>query len=349
MVTIKTQEAERFLADPPADVRLFLIYGPDAGAVTERARGLESLAAKRDPGGGNLIRLGAEDLSADPGRVSDEALAVSMFGGAPILAIRVVDGRYNAMPALAPMLEEPPDAAWIVVEGGDLKPSSPLRKAFEACRKAAAIPCYELDTRDIGRMVRTMIKEAGLSIEEDAAEALAAGLGADRMASRNEIEKLILYAGTDNPVTLDHVTAAVGENLAFRSDRIIDAALLGRSAQMDDDLVRLRKEGQSAGGLATQMLRHLMSLQGLRERVDKGSNPRQVVEGARPPVFFKRRGLVIETLNRWPADYLRRARSVAGEAITASRKHPQLEFELISDALHRIALMARRLSRNMQG
>ena len=71
MVTIKTQDAERFLADPPADVRLFLIYGPDAGAVTERARGLETLAAKRDSAGGNLIRLGAEDLSADPGRVSD--------------------------------------------------------------------------------------------------------------------------------------------------------------------------------------------------------------------------------------------------------------------------------------
>jgi DNA polymerase-3 subunit delta len=348
MVSIKPQDADRFVADPPANVRLFLVYGPDAGAVTERARAVEKLAGKRDSAGGNLIRLGSEDLAGDPGRVSDEANAVSMFGGEPILAIRVADGRHNVMPALAPVLETPPDTAWIVVEAGDLKPSSPLRKGFEACRNAAAIPCYELDARDVGRMIRSMIKDAGLSIEDDAAEALGAALGADRMASRNEIEKLILYAGKDNPVTLAHVSAAVGENLASRSDRIIDCALLGRSAQMDDDLTRLRNEGQSAGGLATQMLRHLMSMQGLRERVDKGTNPRQAVEGARPPVFFKRRAMVIEALNRWPADYLRRARLVAGEAIAASRKHPQLEFELISDALHRIALMARGLSRSAQ-
>ncbi|HMB48564.1 MAG TPA: DNA polymerase III subunit delta [Afifellaceae bacterium] len=346
MAAIKPQQAERYLADPPDGVRLFLIYGPDAGAVTERARAVEKVAQMRDSAGGNLIRLGSEDLVADPGRLSDEANAVSMFGGEPILAVRVTDGRHNVMPSITPLLEAPPEAAWIVVEAGDLKPSSPLRKGFEASRAAAAVPCYELDARDVSQMIHLMFQEADLQIEPDAAEALAAGLGADRMASRNEIEKLILYAGRDNPVTLDHVHAAVGENLAFRSDRIIDAALLGRSAGMDDDLTLLRNEGQSASGLATQMLRHLMTMQALRERVDKGSSPRQAVEGARPPIFFKRRDLMIKALSRWPADYLRRARDAAGDAIAASRRQPQLEFELISDALHRIALMSRRLSRD---
>jgi DNA polymerase-3 subunit delta len=345
MTAIKPQEIDRFIADPPPGTRLFLIYGPDAGAVTERARSLERLAASRDPGGGNLIRLGSEELAADPGRVSDEALSVSMFGGEPILAIRVMDGRHNVMPALTPVLDDPPDAAWIVVEAGDLKPSSALRKAFEASSAAAAIPCYELDARDIGRMVRQMIDDAGLSIAKDAEEALVAGLGADRLASRNEIEKLILYCGGESPVTLAHVHAAVGENLAFRSDRIIDAALLGQSAAMDGDLVRLANEGQSPGGLATQLLRHLMTMQALREKVDRGTSPRQAVESARPPVFFKRRGHVTDALDRWPADHLRRARLAAGDAIAASRKHPQLEYALISDALHRIALMARQLQR----
>ncbi len=348
MVAIKPQEIDRYLAAPPADVRLFLIFGPDAGAVTERARALEKLAQSRDPDGGNLIRLDSDEVAADPGRVSDEARSVSMFGGEPVLAVRVADGRHNVMPALAPLLEDPPNSAWVIVEAGDLKPSSALRKGFEACAAAAAVPCYELDARDLGRMVRTMIADAGLTIDDDAAEALIAGLGADRLASRNEIEKLILYAGGDDPVTIDHVHAAVGENLAYRSDRIIDAALLGKSADMDGDLVRLENEGQSASGLATQLMRHITTLQALRERVDGGVSPRQAVEGARPPVFFKRRASVTEALGRWPADHLRRARLATGEAIAASRRHPQLEHTLVSDALHRIAAIARRLERGRQ-
>ena len=346
MVAVKTNDADRFIADPPDGLRLFLVHGSDPGAVTERARALERTAQKRDPAGGNLIRLNSEELTSDPGRVSDEALSVSMFGGEPILSIRITDGRHNLMPALQPLMETPPDAAWIIVEAGELRRTNPLRKAFEAGAHAASIVCYELDTRDLGRMIGTMVAEAGLAIEDEALETLSAMLGADRMASRNEIEKLILYAGRDDPITLAHVTAAVGENLALRSDRIIDSTLLGRAGDMDDDLVRLQSEGQSASGLATQMLRHLMAMQLMRERIDKGSNARQAVEGARPPVFFKRKAQVTDALGRWPADHLRRARIVTGDAIAASRRMPLLEFELVSNAMHRIALMARRLGRS---
>ncbi len=346
MVAIKPQATDRFLANPPENTRLFLVHGADAGGVTERVRTLEKLAQARDPGGGNLIRFQSDEVAADPGRISDEALSVSMFGGEPILSLRVSDGRHNVMPALAPMLETPPQGAWIIVAAAELRPTSPLRKAFEASADAASIICYELEDRDVGQMVRDMIREAGLAIDEDALETLTASLGADRLATRNEIEKLILYAGSDSPVTLTHVAEAVGENLALRSDRIIDAALAGRSAAMDNDLVRLRNEGQSASGLATQMLRHLMMMQSLRERVDTGSGARQAVEAARPPVFFKRRAMVTEALNRWAADDLRQARSWTADAIAASRKTPQLEFELVSDALHKIALEARKQGRS---
>lgn len=345
MVAVKPQNTDRFLADPPDNVRLFLIHGTDPGAVTERARALEATAQKRDPAGGNLIRLNSDELTADPGRLSDEALSVSMFGGEPILSVRMADGRHNLMPALAPLLEAPPEAAWIIVSAAELRPTSPLRKAFEASMDAASVICYELDERDVGQMIQTMVRAAGKTIDGDAAETLAASLGADRLATRNEIDKLLIYAGADDPITRQHVIAAVGENLALRADRIIDAALLGRSAMLDEDLTRFANEGQSASGLATQMVRHVMTLQAMRERVERGTNARQVVDGARPPVFFKRKAAVTDTLARWPAAQLRQARLATADAIAASRKTPLLEFELVSDALHRIALMARRLGR----
>ena len=34
---VKTQEADRFAANPPKDLRVALVFGPDAGLVQERA------------------------------------------------------------------------------------------------------------------------------------------------------------------------------------------------------------------------------------------------------------------------------------------------------------------------
>lgn len=347
MVAVKSQDADRFLTDPPGNIRMFLIYGPDAGAVTERGRAAVKIAVSSGSEDADLVRLGSEELAQDPGRLSDEALSVSMFGGDPVILVRVNDGRHNLIPALQPLLDTPPTAAWIVIEAGDLRGSNPVRKAFEASSHAASIVCYELDDRNLERMVRTVIADAGKAVDDDAVQALTSILGSDRLATRNELEKLVLYAGDDPAITIDHVTSTAGETLALRSDRIIDAALLGRMAEMDSDLVRLRNEGQSPSGLATQMLRHLMTMQLMRERFDNGPGARQVVDSARPPIFFKRRDAIAQALGRWPADYLQRARIIVGDAITKSRRTPQLEFDLVSDALHRIALMARRLARSM--
>ncbi len=346
MVAIKPRDADRFLAEPTGDIRMFLIHGADAGSVTERTRAIVKTAVSRGSGDGIVIRLGSEDLTHDPGRLADEALSVSMFGGDPVIIVRVNDGRHNLMPALQPLIDAPPDAAWIVIEAGELRTSSPLRKAFEGSDNTAAIICYELDNRDLGHMIRMVIADAGKAIDDDAALALTSVLGTDRLATRNELEKLILYAGDDPVITLDHVMTTAGETLALRSDRIIDAALLGYMADMDSDLVRLLNEGQSPSGLATQMLRHLLTMQSMRQRLDDGSVARQVVDSARPPIFFKRRSQVSEALRRWPARYLQRARMIVGDAVLMSRKTPQLEFDLVSDALHRIALMARRLAQN---
>ncbi|HEX2258070.1 MAG TPA: DNA polymerase III subunit delta, partial [Afifellaceae bacterium] len=130
MVAVKAQELDRFLSRQPAAARLFLVYGPDQGAVSERAGGIEALAKSRDPAGGTPRRFASDELSAQPGLLADEAYSASLFGGAPIIRLRVSDGRHNVVGAVEPLLERPPEEAWLIVEAGELRPAAPLRKLF---------------------------------------------------------------------------------------------------------------------------------------------------------------------------------------------------------------------------
>lgn len=344
MVSVKAHEADRFLAAPPDTLRLFLVYGSDQGAITERTRHLEQLALQRG-GGETIMRFGSDEISADPGRIADEVLSGSLFGGEPVVTLRVTDGRHNVIGALEPIIDRPPDAAWLIVEAGDLAASSPLRKAFERAERAVAAPAYPLEGRNLASFVRAAAEEAGVTIEPPALEVLLESLGGDRLAARGELEKLFLYAAGTTTIALEDVEAIVGDTTKSQTDQVIDAALLGDNESLEAELDRMRAEGGSAAALGTLALRHLILLQSLRATIEAGSSISDAVRSAKPPIFFRRKASVEAELSRWTSDALKDARHRVDRAIALTRLQPTLEDAAMSEALHTIALDARRLKR----
>jgi DNA polymerase-3 subunit delta len=344
MVAVKSHEADRYLAAPPDSIRLFLVYGTDAGAITERARHVERVALTRGCGD-EVLRIGSDELSSNPGRIADEAYAASLFGGEPVVALRVLDGRHNVIGALSPILEKPPEAGWVVVEAGELSTTSPLRKAFEDSKHAAAIPTYPLEGGELSTLIHAAIESAGMAIDPGALELLSENLGGDRLAVRGELEKLILYLGDQKIVTFDAVEAIVGDTTTAKTDHAIDAALLGDSEALELALSRLRAEGGMASALGALMLRHLLQLQSLRASVDSGERSQRAVDFARPPIFGRRKPMVVAELELWPSASIAEIRRRVDRAVMLMRLTPAIEEAAISDALHEIALDARKLKK----
>src|SRR5437764_15481149 len=78
---IKSHQADRFVARPPAGLVAALVYGPDQGMVRERATALAKSVVSdlNDPF--RVSELDEATLDADPARLWDEAAALSMIGG----------------------------------------------------------------------------------------------------------------------------------------------------------------------------------------------------------------------------------------------------------------------------
>lgn len=70
--------------------------------------------------------------------------------------------------------------------------------------------------------------------------------------------------------------------------------------ELVEGLAKARAEGVDAGQMAGAALRHFMLLDELRAAVDAGVSPTDAVNGARPPVFFKRKGKMETALGLWP-------------------------------------------------
>lgn len=342
MVAIKAGDVDAAIARPSPQTAVFLVYGPDSGLVGERVRRLVAGAVDNPDDPFQLVRLDGDELASDPLRLADEAHTVPLFGGRRAIWVRA--GSRNLASALTPVLQTPPQDAVVIVEAGDLSRTAPLRQLCEKMPAAAALPCYADGARDIGALIDDMSRKAGLRVEADARELLLASLGADRAASRSELDKLFTYAHGRDVVTVEDVAAVVGDVSAIAFDAAIDAAFLGDFATLDRSFTRLQAEGMDAGVLLGFALRHALTLMAARQAVDMGSPP-AVAIGSFRGLHFKRKAAVERQLRLWTTASLNRTTMEVGQAVSATRRHPQLATQHALKTLWAVAGMARRAAR----
>ncbi|MEP3276459.1 MAG: DNA polymerase III subunit delta [Stappiaceae bacterium] len=339
MVALKPAEIDRFLKQPHPDCLLVLIYGPDIGLVSERARALINQATSGNDDPFSQVKLSASDLTGDPDRLIDEILTIPMFGGRRTIWIK--DGSNAIAGAIKGALEVKGGDALVVVEAGDLKRGSALRKQIEQHKTATAVPCYADAERDIDRLIDEETRSSNLAISREARAALHSLLGADRMASRGELKKLCLYTQGQERIETDDVEKVVGDASALAVDALIDASALGDLAKLDHAIERFHASGMNGAVLAGMILRHFQWLDRARAEHDAGKGADQVVAGALPPIYFKRRPAVARQIALWSPTQLAKATALLNDCILQTRLMPDhLGHAIISDALLTLARVA---------
>ena len=313
---IAAHRIDDFLRRPDPRAGAVLLYGPDGGLVRERAERLlaQVVDDPRDPF--RVAELSLDAVRTDPARLVDEAQALSLTGGRRVVRLRQAgDG---AAPACRELLKLGSLEALVIVEAGELAAGSSLRRLFEQADNAAALPCYRDEGRDLAGLIRGLLSERHLRVEPDALAYLVDHLGADRGVTRSEIDKLALLLddGTGrSAVTLADAAAAVGDGAAVGLDDAVHAAASGEPGRLERALGRLLGEGQHPVRIVRALANHMARLHALGLEVAAGGKtPERAIEGAKPPIHFRRKDEVRAQLRRWPPEA---ALAALGELIEA--------------------------------
>lgn len=332
MVALKGAAIEAFVGNPSNDAALTIVYGPDTGLVAERGQQIASRLARRT--GGDVIRRDLSDR--DKSAVFEAAQGASLFGGDPVLLLRGAgNGDVSTIQALRGDFAQ----TQLVVLAGDLKPGSALRKLGEAAG-AYAVPCYRDDERAVSGLAREIAAEHGLSISANAARLLSNLLGGDRMSTRQEIEKLCLYAAGQSEISSDDVRAVCGDEAAYALGDIADAIGLGAPAEADADFIRARREGMAPQATLKVLRDHFLRLRQARAAVEQGSTAEAAMQSLRPRVFFKREQRFRTQLIRWSLPSIERALEMIEQADLRSRR----DVDLADSVLSRLSFSLARLS-----
>lgn len=344
MAQKKGYEVDSWLAKPDPSMGIVLLYGPDRGLVAERAKTFATRTGLPLDDPFSVVKLDGAEVDRDEGRLLDEARTVPMFSDRRLLWVRNASGQKALADDIKALTAEPARDAIILIEAGDLKKGTGLRAIVEAAGNAIALPCYADEARDLDTMIDDELRKAGMSMTLDARQALRRNLGGDRLASRGEVEKLVLYAHGRKEIGIEDINALSGDVSGASFDDAVDAMLDGKVGDFDIAFTRHCQSGGHPFLVLSSAMRQLQAMQAMRGQMESGGrNAASVVAGARPPVFFSRRKLVEKTLERWNVGALGRALNRLQTAVLQTRKRPDLSEALARQALLGIAIESARL------
>jgi DNA polymerase-3 subunit delta len=331
-VKLAPQRVAGFLRDP-GSCRVVLLYGEDHGMIRDRAAALVRTVAGSLDDAFLVADLGREEMA----RLTEEAASLPLTGGRRVVRLR--ETTEAATDQVAAILAGKATSL-VVLEAPGLATRSRLRTLLESAPDGAAIPCYPEEGRALADTIRAVLAEVGAAIDADALAWVSDQLGADRVSTRGEAEKLALYVGPRGRVDLDAAMACVGDLAGLSLDDALFAATEGDVARTDRALELALAEGASPVAMLRAGLMHLQRLHRVRLSVEDGVSMGDAVKAARPPVFFRRIGAFSRAVELWGAASLMAGMAGIAEAEQACKRTGAPDAVLSRNAILALARRA---------
>ena len=295
-----------------------LLFGPDQGLISETiARSIAVLAGS--PADPFLIaEVTPAQLKEDEALLSDQLLTLSMLGSRKIIVVRRATDTILKPVEAALAIPDAPN--FLLIEAGELPPRSKLRKAFESAKNAGAAGCYADGRQSLEQVIRQMTELRGVRIQPEASQELISRLGNDRMISRSEIEKLVLYAGDGGEIKIGDVVAMVGNNADLSIENVIFDTADGKTHAADQALAHALANGVAPVQILRALQKHFQRLHMVASQLKRGATLDAAISGLRPLVFFKVRQRFQRQCRLWSVDRLAAAMVLTLEAERQCKK-----------------------------
>ncbi|WP_210013497.1 DNA polymerase III subunit delta [Neorhizobium galegae] len=343
MAEVKSHEFDRFAEKSAELYKIFVIYGPDRGLVSERAALIAGKTGISQDDPFAMLKLDVSDLQGDPGRLLDEVNSMGLFGGSKLVWLRGAANEKPLLDTIQVLADGPAPANILIVEAGDLKKGSGLRKIAEPSRSIAVIPCYADDIKALNSLIDSELGSEGLRISPGARQRLLELLGGDRVASRNEIRKLALYCRGTGMVEEAQIDEIIGDASAVSADEAVDAILGGDLPGLHRAIQKIVSSKTPVFLVLQSCLKQFQLLDLMKAEMEENKlQTAQVMMTLGRHIHFKRKPIIEKALRTWSSPALARETERLQAAILMSRQRQSLEPNIAFHTLMATAIQSTR-------
>lgn len=294
---IQTRSVTDFLNAPDAGVFGALVYGPDSGQALAHSRTIiqKILGSNYEPT--SIIEMDDASLKSDPAKLADECGAMNLLGGRRIVWLRNISDKHVSLieSCISLLVKD----CYLLVTAGDLASRDKLRGLFEQRKDLAAVACYRLEGNQLAMHIRGILEAEQFRVDRNVVDTLVRELGNDLMITKNELEKLCLYAHGKSQITLEDVEATLLHNDQHEIDALCQHYCDANAAGFDSLWQHLVRDGEQPIVLIRSISRYVGRLLEMKLSMQQQEmSAEQVVESAKPKIFWKQAPIMTRQLKR---------------------------------------------------
>ena len=275
---------------------VYLVSGDEPLLLQECCDQIRQKARAENCNEREIIEGGASNFNWQD--ILHSASNMSLFADRKLIELRLPSGKPGAegSKALCEYLDIASGDDVLLIVSGKIDKQSTNSKWYKALDKAGVtVQVWPVDAKNLPRWLQQRVRNAGMSIDDDALRLLCERMEGNLLAAVQEVEKLKLLAA-DSKITMQTVTEAVSDNARYNLFDMADNALKGNASVSLRMLHGLRAEGTEPPVVLWALVREIRTLYEAQLDCDSGQSAQQALSSRR--VWQNRMPLMQAALTR---------------------------------------------------
>ena len=292
---IKEFEIEKIIKEKKRLI-FFLIYGPNEGLIRDHINRVTSSYINKQEY--EIINFNCKELDTDPQKLNDIIKTVSMFYKNKLLIIEELKDKHIKI--IEDIIGNPQGNDICIIKSNNLSKSSKIRKLFENDKSCFSLACYEDDNRSLMKSIDSFIQQNQINMDRETKNYLLQSLSNDRMISKNELEKILLFNNNSGEkIELDELKKLLNDTSSINLNKMNENVMYGNTLKSSKIIHKLLSEGSSPITLLRSLTNYTL-IQETKIEMKKGNSFDVAIKILKPPVFWKDKDSFQKHCLKWP-------------------------------------------------
>ena len=299
----------------------YLLYGENIGLKNDIAD-IIKIATKQKKDKIEILSLYESEILNSEENFYNFVYSGSLFGNKKIITI--FEATDKIIKKISNVFDKSPENVLVIIFSGILEKKSKLRNFFEKSKETICIPCYLDSEKDLEIIAQSEFRKNNISLSRDAINLLIEKSNSDRNNLRNEIEKIKSYSLNKKNLELNEIKSLINFSGDYKSDILVNECLCGNISQYKKIISELYVNTVSQILLLRILSNKTQRLLKIKEQKNKSNNLDNLINNAKPSIFWKEKPLVKKQLSLWSLNELKKMISGINNTELLCKKNPQI-------------------------
>ena len=314
----------------------FLLYGENTG-LKKDIKDVIKIAIEKKDHSTEILSLYENEILDNEENFFNLIYSGSLFSNKKIILI--FNATDKIIEKISSTYDRCPNDVFLIVFSEILEKKSKLRIFFETNEKTICIPCYLDNEKNLEIIAQSELRKNNIVLSRESLNLLIEKSNSDRNNLRNEIEKIKSYAIDKKQLELSEIKSLINFSGDYKSDILINECLSGNIIQYKKNISELYVNTTSQILLLRILGNKVKRLLKIKEQTDKSSNIDNLINFAKPAIFWKEKPIVKKQLSIWSLDELKKIIGGINNTELLCKKNPRVSkiifFNFFSDICKR--------------